>query len=247
MPDTDDGTSESLELDQREQGDDDTEAASQRRATRLRTEAANSPTHDLAEEDAAERRAEEEVQARHDAEDEVARAEQLDLDAADEQAREELRNRTDVVEARRAREIAFADDAAATADRYRGLAASGQQRELDLQARGQHKQDEAAVNPDARGAAELGAEGRRNVRASQLEGYQVNADIDAARAYDDRAEQHRANAREEQAPAAGAVRNRPQEAPEAQAPQDSLHRRDLARTPQQKKKAQQRVNIDLDL
>jgi hypothetical protein len=247
MPDTDDGTAESLELDQREQGDDDTEAARQRRAIRQRAEAANSPTHDLAEEDAAERLAEEEVQARHDAEDEAARTEKLDLDALDDKARREHRDRSDLIEATRAREIAFADDATATANRYRGLAASGHQRELDLQARGQHKQDAAAVNPEALGAAELDAEGRRNVRASQLEGYQVNADLDAARAYDDHAAEHRANAREEQAPAADAVRSRPPEAPEAQAPQDSLHRRDLARSPQQKKKVQQRVNIDLDL
>ncbi|MFF0339270.1 hypothetical protein [Kribbella sp. NPDC004875] len=251
MPDTDDGKSESLELDQREQGDDDTEAASERRAARARAEAAKSPTHDLAE-DAAERRAEEEVQARHDAEDEAARAEELDLDALDEKERDELRDRADMVEARRAREIAFADDAAATADRYRGLAASGRQRELDLQARGQHRQDQAAADPDAPGADELDAQGRRNMRASQLEGYQVNADIDTARAYEDRAERHRANAREEQAPAADAVRTRPQEAATAQAPQDALHRRDLARTPEQKKKQQQRrspqpVKIDLDL
>jgi hypothetical protein len=232
MPDTPDDPLVELVPEQR--ADDDTEAASERRA-QTRAEAEKLPTHDLAAADA-ERRKEEDAQARLEEADEAAHDERVQLATDGERLLQEERDRDEVAEATRAREIAFADDAATKAAQYRGLAATGQQRELGLLARGQHKQDEAAVRPDEPGSAELAAEGRRNVRASQLEGYQVNADLDRARAYDDLGEEHRANARQAQPDPVEAVRTRPDTAPEAQAPQARRH----LRGPRSKQKNLQR-------
>jgi hypothetical protein len=247
MPDTPEDPSVELVPEQRSKDDDDATAARERRA---RAEAGKHPTHTLAEEeDDAERREEEDAQARLDEADEVAHDERLELAAKEEQLLQEERDRHKVAEATRAREIAFADDAATKAAQYRGLAATGQQRELGLLARGQHKQDEAAARPDEPGSAELGAEGRRNVRASQLEGYQVNADRDRARAYDDLDQEHGANARQAQPDPVEAVRTPPGTAPDAQPPLARRHvRGPKSRQRNLQRKKQQQSDIpDLEI
>ncbi|GAA1110373.1 hypothetical protein GCM10009630_04270 [Kribbella jejuensis] len=201
MPDTDEEPSVEPTPDQWDRGDDYTESA---RAARRRKD-------------------EDELHARQEADDAALRdEEELELRAKEDLERHELRDRAEVAEATRAQQIAFAESAEASADRHRAFAANREQRELALQARGQHKQDEAAARPEEPGADELAAEGRRNIRASELDGYQVNADDDRARADDELAREYRAKV---QPDAVEAVRNPPSKTPAVMEPQERQHLR----------------------
>lgn len=200
MPDIDEEPSVEPTPDQWDRGDDYTESVrdAQRR-----------------------RRDEDDLHARHEAEAAALRdQEELELGAKEDLERQELRNRAEVAEATRAQQIAFAESAEESAERHRAFAANREQRELSLQARGQHKQDEAAARPDELGAAELAAEGRRNIRASELDGYQVNADDDRARADEQLARDYRAKV---QPDAVEAVRTPPSKTSAVLEPQDRLH------------------------
>ncbi|MEU8222979.1 hypothetical protein [Kribbella sp. NPDC048915] len=244
MPDTDDDQSVELVPDQREQGDDDTEAARERRAAQARAEAGKHPLHDLAAEDA-ERRDEEDLAVRRE-EDDAVRAERLEeRAAADQRQLEEQRNRDELLdeEAARAFQLAYSDEAAR--DRYRGYAANDVQRGLDDRAHGRHLLDEAAVDRDEPGAAELTAEGRRYQNAATIEERKTQADDGRADAYDASAREHR---REAQPSASEAVRRPPEEAPEAQLPQARRHLRSRVRTKQGKiRKPNRSSEPDLDL
>jgi hypothetical protein len=223
MPDTDDDQSVELVPDQREQGDDDTEAAQERRAARARAEAGRHPAHDLTAA-TAERRDEEDLEARRE-EDAAARAERLgERVAADQQLLEEQRNRAELLDAEAAQafQLAYADEKAR--DRYRGYAANDVQRGLDDRAHGRHLLDEAAADRDDPGAAELTAEGRRYQNAATIEERTTRADDGIADAYDDSARDHRRDGRDAQASASEAVR-RPEEPPQAQLPQARHHLR----------------------
>ncbi|TDW80898.1 hypothetical protein [Kribbella sp. VKM Ac-2566] len=220
MPDTDDDQSVELEPDQREQGDDDTEAARERKAAQARAEADRHPTHDLAEE--AERRDEADEQARQE-EDAEARAEELDERAAKEQqelterrSREELLDAT--AETSRAFQLAYADEEAR--DRYRQYATNDVQRGVSDRAHGRHELDEAAAHRDEVGSAGLVAEGRRYQNAATIEERKAVSDDRISREYDASAREHR---REAQPNPSEAVRKAPEEAPEAQLPQARRH------------------------
>lgn len=222
MPDTDDDQSVELVPDQREQGDDDTEAASERRAAQARTEAGKHPTHDLAEEDA-ERRDEEELQARLDQEDAAARAERLEERATKEQQElTERRSREEVLDATaettRAMQLAYADEEGR--DRYRQLATNDVQRGISDRAHGRHELDEAAAHRDETGSAGLVAEGRRFQNSATIEERKAVADDNISREYAASAREHR---REAQPSPSEAVRKPPEDTPEAQLPQDRLH------------------------
>ena len=222
MPDTDDDQSVELVPDQREQGDDDTEAASERRAAKARSEAGKHPTHDLAEEDA-ERREEADEQARDDEADADARAEQIDERAAkDEQELAERRSREEVLDATaettRAFQLAYADEEAR--DRYRSYATNDVQRGISDRAHGRHELDEAAAHRDEVGSAGLVAEGRRYQNAATIEERKAVSDDSISREYDASAREHR---REAQPNPSEAVRKAPEEAPEAQLPQARRH------------------------
>ncbi|RZT14639.1 hypothetical protein EV649_5414 [Kribbella sp. VKM Ac-2569] len=221
MPDTDDDQSVELEPEQREQGDDDTEAARERRAAQARTEADKHPTHDLAEEEAERQEAEDE-QARQE-EDAEARAEQLDERAAKEQqelterrSREELLDAT--AETSRAFQLAYADEEAR--DRYRQYASNDVQRGISDRAHGRHELDEAAAHRDEAGSAGLVAEGRRYQNAATIEERKTVSDDKISREYDASARRH---LREAQPNPSEAVRKAPEEAPEAQLPQARRH------------------------
>jgi hypothetical protein len=220
MPDTDD---ESVELvpDQWDRGDDYTEAARERRAAQARAEADKDPTHDLAEEEAERREAEDE-QARLE-EDVEARAEELDERAAkDQQTLEERRSREELLDATaetsRAMQLAYADEDGR--DRYRQYATNDVQRGIGDRARGRHELDEAAAHRDEVGSAGLVAEGRRFQNSATIEERKAVSDDTISREYDASAQEHR---REAQPNPTEAVRKPPEEPPEAQLPQDRLH------------------------
>jgi len=220
MPDTDDDQSVELEPDQRAQGDDDTEAARERRAAQARAEAGSRPTHDLAEEEAA-REDEEDLRERRDQEDAEARAERLEERAtADQRTLEERRDRDELLdeEAARAFQLAYADEDAR--DRYRQYAANDVQRGLSDRAHGRHLLDEAAVQRGEIGSAELSAQGRRYQNAATIEERKTVRDDGIADAYDASARERR---REAQPSASEAVRKPPEDAPEAQLPQARRH------------------------
>ncbi|WP_410786718.1 hypothetical protein [Kribbella sp. C-35] len=221
MPDTDDDQSVELVPDQREQGDDDTEAASERRAARARTQADKNPIHDLAEEKAERQEAEDE-QARLD-EDAEARAEKLDERAAkDQQVLDERRSREELLDATaettRAMQLAYADEEGR--DRYRQLDTNDVQRGISDRAHGRHELDEAAAHRDEVGSAGLVAEGRRFQNSATIEERKAVADDDISREYAASAREHR---REAQPNPSEAVRNPPEDTPEAQLPQERLH------------------------
>ncbi|NIK55573.1 hypothetical protein [Kribbella shirazensis] len=225
MPDTDDDQSVELEPDQREQGDDDTEAARERRAAQARAEAGKDLSTDVTESDA-ERRAEEDEQLRLDEEeDQEARAERLELARKDQQELDEHRDREELkdatAETTRAMQLAYADEEAR--DRYRQYAANDKQRGLSDRAHGRHELDEAAAHPDEPGSAGLAAEGRRYQNAATIEERKYVADHDIADAYDSSARDHRREAAEAQPSASEAVRKAPEDAPEAQLPQARRH------------------------
>ncbi|MGW6197456.1 hypothetical protein ACWF0M_15035 [Kribbella sp. NPDC055110] len=224
MPDTDDDQSVELVPDQREQGDDDTEAASERRAAQARTQADKYPTHDLAEQEAERQEAEDE-QARQE-EDADARAERLDERAhKDQQELDERRSREELLDATaetsRAMQLAYADEDGR--DRYRQYATNDVQRGISDRAHGRHELDEAAAHRDETGSAGLVAEGRRYQNAATIEERKAVSDDTISREYDASAREHRAEAREAQPNPSEAVRKPPEEAPEAQLPQDRLH------------------------
>jgi hypothetical protein len=250
MPDTDDDQSVELDPVQRESGDDDTEAARERRAAHARAEADRRPIADLTAEADLERRAEEELHVRLEEEDEAAHAERLERAADDQQELDELRHRDQLLDATaetaRALELAYADEVAR--DRYRAYATTETQRSIGDLARGRHELDEAAAYPDERGSAELAAKGRRDERASGIEARRAESDDRIADAYDVSAQEHRREARQTQPDAAEAVRNPPKETPEAQLPQARLRSRG-PRSRQKKQQEQQRrdTGIDLDL
>ncbi|TCC11664.1 hypothetical protein [Kribbella soli] len=221
MPDTDDDQSVELVPDQREQGDDDTEAASERRAAQARTQADKNPTHDLAEEEA-ERQEEADEKARLD-EDAEARAEELEERAAkDQQALEERRSREELLDATaetsRAFQLAYADEEAR--DRYRQYATNDVQRGISDRAHGRHELDEAATHRDEAGSAGLVAEGRRYQNAATIEERKAVSDDSISREYDASAREHR---REAQPNPSEAVRKPPEDTPEAQLPQARRH------------------------
>ncbi|MFD7153167.1 hypothetical protein ACFV9C_01125 [Kribbella sp. NPDC059898] len=224
MPDTDDDLSVELDPVQREQGDDDTEAARERRAAKARAQADKFPTHDL-DDEARKHLDEEDEQARLDAEDATARSEEIELAAKDEQALEEHRLRDEVLDATaettRAMQLAYADEQAR--DVHRQYAANDKQRGIGDRAHGRHELDEAAARPDDLGSPGLAAEGRRFQNLATIEERRSAAEDQIADNYDASAQEHRTEAREAQPHASGAVRNPPEEAPEAQLPQDRLH------------------------
>jgi hypothetical protein len=226
MPDTDDDQSVELEPDQRAQGDDDTEAARERRAAQARAEAGRHPTHDLAAEEA-EREDEEDLRARRDEEDEAARSERLEERAADDQrSLEERRDREELLDAEAARafQLAYADEQAR--DRYRQYATTEVQHGLGDRAHGRHLLDEAAVQRGEIGSAELTAKGRRYQNSATIEERKAERDDGIADAYDASARERR---REAQPSASEAVRKAPEEAPEAQLPQARRHVRGRGR------------------
>ncbi|TCC15688.1 hypothetical protein [Kribbella speibonae] len=238
MPDTDDDQSVELVPDQREQGDDDTEAASERRAAQARAEADKLPTHDLAKEEA-ERRDEDDELAQEE-EDAEARAEQLDERALkDQQEITERRSREELLDATaettRAMQLAYADEQAR--DVHRQYASNDKQRSLADQARGGHQRDEAAAHPEEVGSAGLDAEGRRFQNLATIEARRSAGEDQIADKYDASARQHREEAREAQPNASGAVRQPPEEAPEAQLPQARRHVRGPGRVRNKQGKA----------
>ncbi|HZX08970.1 hypothetical protein [Kribbella sp.] len=223
MPDTDDDLSVELDPVQREQGDDDTEAARERRAAKARAQADKFPTHDL-DDEARTKLDELDEQTRLDAEDLAARAEEIELATKDEQTLEEHRLRNEdlaTAEASRAMRLAYADEQAA--DVHRQYAANDKQRGIGDCAHGRHELDEAAVRPDDPGSAGLAAEGRRFQNLATYEERRSAAEDQIADDFEASAHGHRDDAREAQPHASGAVRNPPEEAPEAQLPQDRLH------------------------
>lgn len=219
MPDTEDDQSVELVPDQREQGDDDTEAARERRAARARAEADRDPTHGLADE--AKQRLDEDAEQADLDEEAQAREERLELAAKDQQTREELRDRDELLDATaettRAMELAYADEQ--QRDVHRQYAANDKQRGLADRAHGRHELDEAAARPDEPGSAGLAAEGRRFQNLATIEERRSTGEYQLAEEYDASARDHREDA---QADASGAVR-KPEETPEAQLPQDRLH------------------------
>ncbi|TCC43375.1 hypothetical protein [Kribbella sindirgiensis] len=223
MPDTDDDQSVELVPDQREQGDDDTEAASERRAAQARAEADKFPTHDLAEE-LAEREDAEDEQALLDEEAE-ARNDRLELAAKDEQVLDEVRDRKNLLDATaettRAMQLAYADEQAR--DVHRQYAANDKQRGLADRAHGRHELDEAAAHPDEVGSAGLAAEGRRFQNLATTEERRSTGEYRIAEQYEASARDHREEAREAQPNPSEAVRKAPEETPEAQLPQARRH------------------------
>jgi hypothetical protein len=251
MPDTDDDQSVELDPVQREQGDDDTEAARERRAVQARAEADRQVVADLTLDEDVERRVEQE-QALVEEQDEAARAERLELATKEQQELDEHRDREQLLdataEATRAFELAYADEAAR--DRYRALATTETQRSVGDLARGRHELDEAAAYPDEPGSAGLAAKGRRDERASGIEARRAESDDRIADRYDDSAQEHRREARQAQPDAVEAVRTPPGETPEAQLPQARRHVRgpkSRQRNLQRRKPQQQNDGIDLDL
>ncbi|WP_350280063.1 hypothetical protein [Kribbella sp. HUAS MG21] len=238
MPDTDDDQSVELVPDQREQGDDDTEAARERRTAQARAEADNDLSRNLAESDA-ERRAEEDEDLRQDEEDQEARAERIEQAVKDQQELDEHRDREQVkdatAETTRAMQLAYADELAR--DRYRQYAANDKQRSLSDRAHGGHLLDEAAAHPDEAGSAALSAEGRRFQNAATIEERKYYSDHSIAEAYDASAREHRREAAEAQPSASEAVRKAPEEPPEAQLPQARRHVRGPGRVRNRQGKA----------
>jgi hypothetical protein len=210
MADTDDEQTAALELDQREQGEDDSaEAASERRGAGKWVRDAERPAAVLTpEEQAALLEEEEEEELRED---------DLELAAREERELEERRHRREVIamaETSEALRLAELDEVAR--DRHRRLAGGERLQARSDWAHGNHLLDEAATRPDEPGAAATAAAGRRYQRAATRE--------DGKAAYDDRvADRHDAEARErrsearqsEQPPAVEAVRNPPTQAPQA--------------------------------
>ncbi|WP_329004477.1 hypothetical protein OHA18_13890 [Kribbella sp. NBC_00709] len=252
MPDTDDDQSVELDPVQREQGDDDTEAASERRATKARAQADRRAVAGLTADEDVERHTEDVEQARRDEEDEAAHAERLELTTKDQQQLDELRDRDQLLDATaetaRALELAYADEA--TRDRYRGYATTETQRSVGDLAHGRHELDEAAAHPDERGSAGLAAEGRRYERASGIEARRAESDDRIADGYDASAQDHRRDARQAQPDAIEAVRNPPKETPEAQLPQARLRSRgprSRQKKLQQKEQQRRDTGIDLDM
>jgi hypothetical protein len=243
MPDTDDDQSVELDPVQRESGDDDTEAARERRAAQARAEADRRPIADLTAEEDAERRADEDVEVRLE-EDEAARTEQLELAAKDEQELEELRHRGQLLDAAAetelAMKLAYSDQAAG--QRYRAEATTERQRSLGDLARGRHELDEAAAYPDEPGAAGLAAKGRRDERASGIEARRAESDDRLADRYDASAREYR---REASPDPRYAVQNPPKEAPEAQLPQARRNVRSRLRT--KRKTVDRSAEPDLEL
>lgn len=220
MPDTDDDQSVELVPDQREQGDDDTEAARERRAAQARAQADRNPTHDLADETRKRLDADDE-QARHDDEDLAAESERLELAAKDQQELEELRGREELLDATaettRAMQLAYVDEQAR--DVHRQYAANDKQRALGDRAHGRHELDEAAAHPGDAGSSGLAAEGRRFQNLATFEERRSAAEDQIADGYDASAQEHRDDAREPLPNASGAAR-RPENPAEATQPQD---------------------------
>lgn len=250
MPDTDDDQSVELDPVQRESGDDDTEAARERRAAQARAEADRRVVADLTVDEDVEHRAEEQALLVEE-EDEAAHAERLELAAKEQQELDELRDREQLLDATaettRAFELAYADEAAR--DRYRAYATTETQRSIGDMARGRRELDEAAAYPDERGSAELAAKGRRDQRASGIEARRAESDDRIADGYDASAQEHRREARQAQPDAVEAVRTPPGETPEAQLPQARRHVRGPRSRQKKQQKEQQRrdTGIDLDM
>jgi hypothetical protein len=237
MPDTDDDQSVDLDLVQREQGDDDTEGARERRAAKARAEADKDPTHDL-DDEARKHLEEADEQVQLDDEDAAARNEEIEAAAKDQQTLEEHRLRGEdlaTVEANQAMRLAYADEQ--LRDVHRQFATNDTQREVADRAHGRHERDEAAAHPDEPGSAELDARGRRMENLATIEGRSARAEDRIADRYDDSAQEHREEAREAQPHASEAVRNPPEQAPEAQAPQERLHVRGHAQVRDRQGKA----------
>jgi len=217
-----------LDLEQREQADGDTEAAGERRAVRARERADERPAGGLAPEEEADRREREDEQARADEEEEVehARAEDLELAANDEQELAKSRRDDALRDANRAIELASVDEV--TRDQYRRIAAGEQRQALRDGAHGNDQLDQAAAHPEAPGADATAAAGRRSQRAGVIEDRRAEGDYRRADDYDRAATRQRSEGRKEQADAAGAVLNPPQEPPMAQEPQARRHVRKRA-------------------
>src|SRR3954454_19484337 len=96
MADTDEEQSVALEPEQREQGDDDTEAASERRAVRAREQVDERLAAGLTRSEEARRRGEEDELAWAAEEDVEAHAERLELAAKEEQERQGRPSRAEV-------------------------------------------------------------------------------------------------------------------------------------------------------
>ncbi|MEV5960556.1 hypothetical protein AB0L70_02255 [Kribbella sp. NPDC051952] len=213
MPDTDDDPNVALELDQYEQGEDDTESASERRARALRRQ----PDERLAAVTGLTR---EEDEARRQAELDAAHATERELSAEDERELEEQRLRHETLdataaatEAREAFRLADLDDA--TSDRHRELADTERLHSVSDQARGGHKLDEAAARPDEPGAAGLAASGRRDQRAAAREGRVATEEDLIADDYAGRARERRTEGQQAQEAQPPATATAPQKPPVA--------------------------------
>ncbi|MFG1907197.1 hypothetical protein [Kribbella sp. NPDC048928] len=237
MPDTHDDPSVELDLVQREQGDDDSEGARERRAAKARAEAHQNPTRDL-DDEARKHLEETDEQVHLDEEETAARNEELELATKDQQTLEEHRLRGEdlaTVEANEAMRLAYVDEQLSAT--HRQFATNDTQREIADRAHGRHERDEAAAHPDEPGSAELDARGRRMENLATIEGRNARAEDRIADGYDDSAQEHREEARDAQPHASEAVRNPPEEAPEAQPPQERLHVRGHAQVRDKQGKA----------
>ncbi|MEU4294860.1 hypothetical protein AB0E63_42115 [Kribbella sp. NPDC026596] len=214
MADTDDEQTIALEPDQHVQGDDDTEAAGERRGARAWERDGERPdaVAGLTPEEEASRR-QEELDEVHDEEDLAqARTEAIELDALDERQLEELRLRREVIAA------AETTEAIRLSEASRELRRDGDAKTRQAMSdwsHGHHQLDEAAARPDEPGAAAQAAYGRRYQRAAVREDRSAEADYERADQYDAEARERRGVAQQEQPPAAEAVRNRPAETPQA--------------------------------
>lgn len=221
MADTDDDQTVALEPDQHVQGDDDTEAAGERRAARVRKHADEHAAAAVgltaeeeaarAEEERAERLEEELTEARAEELEEARENEDIDLAARDQQELEELRQRREL------RAAAETTEAIRLSEASRELRRDGDAKTRQAMSdwsHGHHELDEAAARPDDPGAAGLAADGRRYQRAAVREDRSAEADYQRADEYDAEARERR-SAAQEQPPAIEAVRRRPSEPPEA--------------------------------
>lgn len=190
MADTDDEQNAALEPDQHLQGDDDPEALNERRGAGRWVRDNERPAAVLTPEEA--RREQEEL------EDEL-HEERVELAAKDEQERQDIRRRGEILartEADEAMRLAYA--AEEKADLRRRDADVGYREGRSDRAHGRHLLDEAAARPDEPGADATAAAGRRYERIADRAESQARYDDRVARGYDAEARDRRRDAAQEQ-------------------------------------------------
>jgi hypothetical protein len=217
MADTDDDQTVALEPDQHLQGDDDTEAAGERRdRTSERDDERLAAVVGLTPEGEAARREEERQERLAEEDVEAAEAEEIERVNADERALEEKRRRDELLDAKAvetARAIELAHVAESASNRHRRLADALTQQATSDWTHGNHLRDEAAARPDEPGADATAAAGRRYQRAAGREDRGAEYDDRIAGRYDVEAREYRRDAH--QPDPIEAVRNPPTEPPEA--------------------------------